>query len=506
MTNSENQVKNVWKIGTRWTPNGTRGSSIFQSVFCTTGFAFSYTDNCKEISEGDLLAFADGYHVVAVGKALSPGALLKHFDYSRFDLKIQEFFLDPNIYGCKVKIIHLNESDSFEYKKMGMFYNARSKADDIKRLYEKYTQYDFQEKEDPQNLFYWANKELAQDSFLCWLLSHASSSFSERENDPMKRIAFDFLIQLLKKISPQNEIITQEMTIEVKIHKQFKNIDLVAEVKFGSKRIAIVIEDKVTASVYNIIENYVKSVKNHFSLNEEEVFSIIVRTGDEAEVSTNNENNIKYFLREDFLELFNKHPYACTTSEILSDFYQHIKTIEFEIKGYVEKEIGVWTKEWSAWKGFYSCISKHIPSSRWEYVPNASGGFLCCLTSSKIRTISNLTLCWQIESDKKALCLKLGEVYSNHSNVRDFIVEKFYDYLSRNNLDETLFPKPKRFGCGCYMTIILIPSDILLGDNSKTVNMQTLLNYLRKTDDILDGFVQQLNNSNDLNKLEELLN
>lgn len=126
-------MRNVWKIGSRWDDNGALGTSILDAVFIPNGVVFATTTLCLEIAEGDLFAVADGYKVVAIAEALTPG-----FRMDRLNPDLhpnpQSFktYLFADNYGCKVRIFKLDNQTVFEYKKMGKL--TKVSADITKRV------------------------------------------------------------------------------------------------------------------------------------------------------------------------------------------------------------------------------------------------------------------------------------------------------------------------------------------------------------------------------------
>ena len=67
-------MANVWKIGSRWSPNGAWESRII-SIFRRSEVVFLGYENAErfyhEVKNGDYFAIADGYCIPAVAKAVS---------------------------------------------------------------------------------------------------------------------------------------------------------------------------------------------------------------------------------------------------------------------------------------------------------------------------------------------------------------------------------------------------------------------------------------------------
>lgn len=477
-------MKNVWKIGSRWDDHGRMGTSIFENVFVPTGFVFAYTKSCSSIREGDLIAIADGYQVVAIAEALTPGCSLVKFDSSKLPDVAKDYFSDPNCYGCKVRIFQLDEADVIEYKKMGMFCQALSIADKVRGVYDKLT-----EKPETKgwrlNLFGWANKELAQDSFLCWLFSHANKSNSGQSS--LREIALDLICRLMAKCG----FTVKPADIgSVAVDKQIHQVDLAARFTVDGKKHALLIEDKVNAKLYNDIDSYKMKLAKEKDYTDREIHPIVIRTGDESSLGT--DKQIASFVRADFLEMFDSHKEAITSSEILSDFAEHLRMSEEDVQRYLETPIDKWG--WACWIGFYGEVQRrfdYMPLN-WQYVPNGAGGFLCLhpVWTDDI-WVESLAFYWQMESDKKHLALKVAEVYASHSEVRNKIVSELDAFLAGNKEwnDLGITRPPTRYGSGYSMTLKVISSERWYRAKDGRIDLDAVCEFFRRVFSFRDAFV-----------------
>ena len=125
---------NVWKIGSRWSEDGNRNSSIL-SVFRRNNIVFTGRndefDFEGKVKHGDYFAIADGTTVVAVAKVISD----KPFQINKSKLRfrstdfsgIQEEKDLSFAYGVHVKIIDLDMSQWF-YQKQGSFFHTNEET------------------------------------------------------------------------------------------------------------------------------------------------------------------------------------------------------------------------------------------------------------------------------------------------------------------------------------------------------------------------------------------
>ena len=137
-------MANVWKIGSRWSPNGAWESRII-SIFRRSEVVFLGYENAErfyhEVKNGDYFAIADGYCIPAVAKAVSEPIPLndlieKHIIKVR---KGEPFDISDDYTGCygvKVKIVDLPQSEHLYYEKRGTFFKANSISNKVIQLYE----------------------------------------------------------------------------------------------------------------------------------------------------------------------------------------------------------------------------------------------------------------------------------------------------------------------------------------------------------------------------------
>lgn len=144
-------MANVWKIGSRWSPNGSTESKII-SIFRRSEVVFLGNKDVEkfynEVKIGDYFAIADGYYIPSVAKAVSDPMPLNDMIKKNM-IKVRQ--CDPFditedyswCYGVKVKIVDLPKSECLYYKKRGTFFKANSIADKVVNLYEENLSHQF---------------------------------------------------------------------------------------------------------------------------------------------------------------------------------------------------------------------------------------------------------------------------------------------------------------------------------------------------------------------------
>ncbi len=131
----------VWKIGSRWSDNGTNASSII-SIFRRNNVVFLGKETkrfCSEVKVGDYIAIADGQTVPAVAKVIGNPMHIDNFEIKILpDEELNIFGKDwkNRTYGVKVKIVDLTSNKALKYKKIGAFCEALQIKNDVINLYE----------------------------------------------------------------------------------------------------------------------------------------------------------------------------------------------------------------------------------------------------------------------------------------------------------------------------------------------------------------------------------
>lgn len=137
-------MSNVWKIGSRWSSNGTWESRII-SIFRRSEVVFLGNEDAErfynEVKSGDYFAIADGYCIPAVAKAVAdPEPLNNMIEKGMVKVRKGEpFDISEDYswcYGVKVKIIDLPLDKHLYYEKRGTFFKANSIAKQVVELYE----------------------------------------------------------------------------------------------------------------------------------------------------------------------------------------------------------------------------------------------------------------------------------------------------------------------------------------------------------------------------------
>lgn len=318
------------------------------------------------------------------------------------------------------------------------------------------------------NLFDWANKELAQDSFICWLLAHICLP----TDSPEKRIA-------LKLVAALTGDETFASLGAVHIYKQCYWVDILLTVNDdGSReeRRALIIEDKINADFYNNLEGYRVSIcaENAFNLPLENVHCAVIKTAEDGNLQWFLEQQTSSFkprllLRQELLNILTSEP---TSSEILNDFIAHLQTVDEHYTVWKTKPYKEWSVlgeyAWMGYQGLFSALlERKTGFERWFYVNNPSAPFNCLWMKAKRITLiteqgeHEASFYFQLNSATQELQLKLGDLDTTYcAAMRDVAIERLDRLQDQGRLPNILsgMCNVRRRGHGCYVTIKNIPA------------------------------------------------
>jgi hypothetical protein len=322
------------------------------------------------------------------------------------------------------------------------------------------------------NIFEIATKELSQDGFFTWLLQWADPD-NGKYNAELQHSAQDFVKVLLKDhVSPDYDI------RKVEAGRQLYNIDIYAIV---NDEWLIVIEDKTfTGEHSDQLRRYKETGKEWCTEHHGgEPVCIYLKTGSEAQSSLEKikgEDGYRVVDREELLDFFQARP---VENDIYRDFVERIDSIERAEKAFETKALGQWDGD--AWSGFYHFLDSRLKIKGWGYVPNASGGFLGLWWHS---------LKWQdyavyLQIEQGNLCFKIGEVYENHSEIRNEWFSILMAKAEAKGFAE--ITKPQRFGSGTYMTVAIVKRQDWLGADDGLLDKERVIKVLQKYEAFLDG-------------------
>lgn len=329
------------------------------------------------------------------------------------------------------------------------------------------------------NIFDIATKELHQDAFIAWLLLWADPD-NKQFDELLYSCAQEFIRQL---IAVQHQQIISTIT-KVEAGRQWKNIDIWAEVYTPEDNYFIIIEDKTISTEHsNQLTRYKMTGEDYCVKKNFKLVCVYIKTGSEPEGILNliRSKGFSTFNRQDFIKLLNK--YENITNNIYSDFTHRLLNLEASYNAFDTTIINNWDD--MCWIGFYQLLEKEFGSLNlsWRKVNNPSGGFWN-QPLTEWAYFENYAVFLQIEQGK--LCFKIctdsnevdfNEKETDRSDFRNeihkFIINKAHELGFKE------IKRPDRFRTGKYMTVAIIDRDIWIGDGNSIIDKSAVITRLK---------------------------
>lgn len=124
----------VWKIGSRWSKNGTRESSVLD-IFRKHQIVFAGVETQKildKVKIDDYIAISDGLKIVAISKVRELPKKITEFSIDEKDKN--RFDYEDWVVGIKVHIVDLEQKD-YKQCKMGTFHRQNKDANELITIY-----------------------------------------------------------------------------------------------------------------------------------------------------------------------------------------------------------------------------------------------------------------------------------------------------------------------------------------------------------------------------------
>ena len=354
------------------------------------------------------------------------------------------------------------------------------------------------------NLFYYANSELSQDSFICWLFSFLKDPEKHvftKMHDETKNMAQKFVDMCIA--DQYSSYMKTDRIVVKEIKAQYSNIDvlLLCEVihQDNSKHsLAIIIEDKVNTIEHDDqLTRYKEIVKAKYE--NYEVIGIYYKTGFQSNISEIRKSGFKNVNRKLVVDFFKNNANLEFQNSILEDYKNYILNLDYESEKFRTLDFSEW--KWSQINGFYNELhlneSKYFGkdvSSEFGYVPNPQGGFngMWFDFSHFLVKETKITLYLQMEfrdineiknqkpSDFR-IVIKVSiddkdEAEIDHKSIRDKLVG---DYIDKKKSENNSFVRPVKFRSGKTMTLGIFKKSF-----DKFINSELILQDCVKSFDI----------------------
>lgn len=327
------------------------------------------------------------------------------------------------------------------------------------------------------NIFDIATKELHQDAFITWLIKWGDPE-NKKYDAHLHQCGQDFITKL---ISAQYPKISFTIT-KVDADRQWKNIDVWAEIYTSTDNYFIIIEDKTFDTERANQLNLYKSIAEGYCLEKNlKLVCVYIKTGSEPESTLNTIRGKDFvtFTRKNFISLLEN--YKHIENNIFVDYTARLLNIDASYNGFENKKIKDWTDP--CWIGFYQLLEKELGILSWGRVNPPSG-----------QVFWNALLNWEqwkgfpvyLQIEQGKLCFKIAtspdeievEYDFNRGEIRNSWSKVILTNASEKGIYEIV--RPNKFGDGHYMTVALVNMDSWLGVGDSVVEPLEVIKRLKK--------------------------
>jgi len=324
------------------------------------------------------------------------------------------------------------------------------------------------------NLFKFATSELSQDAFICWLFSWAKKDYKtgNDKHKALNKVATSVLALLFYKAGK-----TLPTSIDsIVVQRQVSNIDILCVL---NDTYCILIEDKVGSVQHSEqLTRYKQFILNGHSqtFEEDNIIPIYLQTHDQSSYKKVIKDGFYPVVRKDLLDIFdNEHDEVLKYSDIYTNFYDYIQSIESAVQKFESQPVAEWGKH--AWIGFFQYLQSYLGEGNWKYVANKSGGFMG-FWAFKHR-VNDVDVYLLLEQDK--ICFKVS--VPNKNNRRKIRNEFYKLFVTQAPNFDLEVVRPKKFGSGKHMTFAILSTDVFNLNNDSSVDfrqIETLMENLQK--------------------------
>ena len=346
------------------------------------------------------------------------------------------------------------------------------------------------------NIFDYATSELSQDAFLCWLLSWANSRYAD-EDKVLHETSVNFLCDIFKKCRKT----TTKESFQVKADKQYKRIDVFADISQGDKKYALVIEDKTDTSMHgDQLRRYKEIVEKNFP-NHEKLY-VYLKTGAISQRKKAEDAGYTVYTGRDLLDVLDRRA-SKISNNIFNDFHEYLKDKVGRYERFRENKVDDWAKpkvlrDGCEWHGFMEALqekTKLCSSIEWGYTANQSGGELVAYWGGRdYKDSGQVYLEIHYKADHRSfLAFKVDSVpeEKDRGQIREYLCAKLKESAKKHGWDGKV-NKPDRFGSGKTMIFCqTVNNDCWLAKDSEgKLDMDKTVENLKKAGKILDDAIK----------------
>lgn len=317
------------------------------------------------------------------------------------------------------------------------------------------------------NIFDYAPSELSQDAFICWLLS-----WSSPEAMTLNAALYEVSHRLLQAFFNKHNKSIPAHIEKCEVKKQYQSIDILVLI---NDSILIPIEDKIHSREHSDqLPRYLQLLKEE-GHPEQNILPIYLQTGEQGDYKKVQESGFLHFSRADLLSILKTG--ADINNEILNDYIAYLEEIDHQVQSFIHFGLDEWDSY--SWQGFYNYLQAELGDGEWDYVPNASGGFL------------GFWWHWNdddeceryLQLEERKLCFKIA-VYeeSRRTDLKWKWHERFLKAAEASPLSVV---KPVLRN-GTWMTVAVVDGDYRSANKDGKIDLEKTLDMLREAQRIHD--------------------
>ena len=325
-------------------------------------------------------------------------------------------------------------------------------------------------------LFDYATSELSQDAFFAWLLANADATGDEDVRD--------LSLAFLRKAFEMNDV-PFPVDFSIHVERQYKNIDVFAVMNVkGDEKYAVILEDKIhTVDHDNQLKRYREEIEKEGKYSQ--IVCLYCKTGDQSCHKSVDEAGYAYFDRRLMLDLINTmERNQIRENAIVRDFVVHLNTMENLVSQYGNNAIKNW--DWNDWKGFFMALQREETKhdGNWDYVPNASGGFMGFWWHWRLIENGQAHVYLQLEEGKACFKVECGKMDS------DELKWKWHEKIIKAAQSKGIgAKKPNVMRKGYWMTVAVLDTEYRVVTPDGKLDFPKTLDKLHDMEQVLDAAV-----------------
>jgi hypothetical protein len=216
-----------------------------------------------------------------------------------------------------------------------------------------------------------------------------------------------------------------------------------------------------------------------------DLYLVYYKTEDQSDYSDVIKAGYTVWDREKILKMLQKGIDIGVNHPIYTDYVTHLEEIQAKTESFNKERFEIWKESGYAWAGFFKQLKTELKDGNWDYVPNASGGFMGFWWHWKEVEYKGHKIEPYLQLEEGKLCFKM---HSEKEADRNGFRELYRSYLFDHNLSNELgLVKSGRLGS--YMTVASTTK--MFEPKSSKILLKEVANSLRGAMKLLDDITMK---------------